>query len=250
MIRALTTTLFLLTSLPALAAPKHENYLGDEACRSCHAAQVDSFHQTAHYLTSAAPTQTASWATIHSRRKHPQNLQPEPLLPHGRQGKRLFPNCGSRNQPRSRKFARTSSAPAKKGKPICSGTKISSSNSPSLIGEIWAGSTAQATAMALRISNAPSSPAAWNVTRPTFEALPPPNNRYNTTGGSLGIQCEKCHGPGSDHVKREQAKSAPDPAILNPAHFSRDRQMDLCAWCHGGHGQPLLRRFPTFRAML
>jgi Cytochrome c554 and c-prime len=27
-----------------------------------------------------------------------------------------------------------------------------------------------------------------------FEALPQPSNRYNTTGNSLGIQCEKCHG--------------------------------------------------------
>lgn len=25
-------------------------------------------------------------------------------------------------------------------------------------------------------------------------------------------------------------------AILNPARFDRDRQIDLCAWCHAGHG--------------
>jgi len=28
------------------------DYVGDDACRSCHADKVDSFHQTAHYLTS------------------------------------------------------------------------------------------------------------------------------------------------------------------------------------------------------
>src|ERR1700754_1283773 len=31
--------------------------VGDNTCRTCHAAQVDSYHQTAHYITSAEPTQ-------------------------------------------------------------------------------------------------------------------------------------------------------------------------------------------------
>jgi hypothetical protein len=78
-----------------------------------------------------------------------------------------------------------------------------------------------------------------------FEALPPPVNNYNTADYSLGIQCEKCHGPGREHVERERSKP-PLPAgsaILNPARLSRDRQMDLCAWCHAGHGQPLRPSF-------
>jgi hypothetical protein len=76
-------------------------------------------------------------------------------------------------------------------------------------------------------------------------ALPPPSNKYNTSGFSLGIECEKCHGPGREHVRREAAKPvvAAAVAILNPARFSRDRQMDLCSWCHAGHGQPLRPSF-------
>jgi len=36
-----------------------ENYAGDDACRSCHQDRVDSFHRTAHYLTSALPDKTS-----------------------------------------------------------------------------------------------------------------------------------------------------------------------------------------------
>jgi hypothetical protein len=32
-------------------------------------------------------------------------------------------------------------------------------------------------------------------------------------------------------------------AILNPAKFGRDRQMDLCGWCHAGAGEPLKPAF-------
>jgi hypothetical protein len=74
-----------------------------------------------------------------------------------------------------------------------------------------------------------------------FEAIPPPANRYLTTGAVVGITCEKCHGPGRAHIERYGSKSAQitDSAILNPARFSRERQMDLCAWCHAGHGRLL-----------
>jgi hypothetical protein len=79
-----------------------------------------------------------------------------------------------------------------------------------------------------------------------FDSLAPPINRYSQTGLTVGITCEKCHGPGREHVQRFKSKSsgtAPDPAILNPARFSRERQMDLCAWCHAGHGNPILPSF-------
>lgn len=32
-----------------------ENYVGDDACHSCHQDKAESFHRTAHYLTSALP---------------------------------------------------------------------------------------------------------------------------------------------------------------------------------------------------
>ena len=64
----------------------------------------------------------------------------------------------------------------------------------------------------------------------------PLTNRYRRDSLITGISCETCHGPGADHVARQQAGSAASEghAILNPAKFSRDRQVDLCALCHNG----------------
>ena len=51
-----------------------------------------------------------------------------------------------------------------------------------------------------------------------------------------GIGCERCHGPGSLHVDARLA--SPDPAseadttIVNPAHLSLDRRLDVCQQCH------------------
>ena len=43
-----------------------------------------------------------------------------------------------------------------------------------------------------------------------------------------GIQCESCHGPGSNHVL-----SGADPTkIVNPARLTSAQQQDICARCH------------------
>ena len=76
-----------------------------------------------------------------------------------------------------------------------------------------------------------------------FEWLPPPVNRYRKASLVLGIFCEKCHGPGREHVARHRAKAALSPgtseAIVNPARLSRDRQLDVCGLCHSGNGTPI-----------
>jgi hypothetical protein len=68
----------------------------------------------------------------------------------------------------------------------------------------------------------------------------PLSNQYDQASLVAGISCERCHGPGEAHIALHQAKKTAAPsdpaaeAILNPASFSRDRQVDLCALCHNG----------------
>jgi hypothetical protein len=74
---------------------------------------------------------------------------------------------------------------------------------------------------------------------------PGASNRYDSTGTILGITCERCHAAGKEHVARERSvlQAMKGPAIVNPARLSRQRQMDACAQCHGGLGQPIAPLF-------
>ena len=52
-----------------------------------------------------------------------------------------------------------------------------------------------------------------------------------------GISCERCHGPAELHVQTQlkeavQQPGSVDPTIVNPAHLSPSRQLDVCAQCH------------------
>lgn len=62
---------------------------------------------------------------------------------------------------------------------------------------------------------------------------------------TLGITCEKCHGSAARHL--DYQTSRPDDKtpkfILNPAKFTRERQLDNCALCHSG---PRRLRQPPF----
>jgi hypothetical protein len=64
-----------------------------------------------------------------------------------------------------------------------------------------------------------------------------------------GIDCEKCHGPAANHVafqtQNPQEKKA--KFIINPATFTRQQSLDLCALCHGGRLHKLKPSF-TFAA--
>jgi len=67
----------------------------------------------------------------------------------------------------------------------------------------------------------------------------PQTNIYERASLVTGISCESCHGAGGDHIKKEKnGSSIPTErsghAILNPAKFERDRQIDQCALCHNG----------------
>lgn len=76
-----------------------------------------------------------------------------------------------------------------------------------------------------------------------FDWLQPSVNRYRKTTLILGIICEKCHGPGREHVALHHAKPHLSPgtpeAIVNPAKLPRDRQLDVCGLCHSGNGTPI-----------
>lgn len=95
-------------------------------------------------------------------------------------------------------------------------------------------------------------PAQWNVFTGEWVAFHPedwmerPYSRYcagcHTTGfepesgtwSEAGVQCEACHGPGSEHV----ALTGERAAIVNPAVLDFDEQTEICAQCHSRGTDP------------
>ena len=73
-------------------------------------------------------------------------------------------------------------------------------------------------------------------------ALDPDTGRFATEVAELGIGCEACHGPGSEHVAVNShplrryvlhAGDEPDPTIVSPSRLDPARRADLCGRCHG-----------------
>ena len=66
--------------------------------------------------------------------------------------------------------------------------------------------------------------------------VPGSENRY--TDVPFGIDCERCHGPGSIHVREKQAGNVVDVTkeidytIVNPGKLPIDLQFDICQGCH------------------
>jgi predicted CXXCH cytochrome family protein len=59
-------------------------------------------------------------------------------------------------------------------------------------------------------------------------ALKKLNGGYESKYVELNTGCEKCHGPGSNHVKKPKAKGS----IVNPKKMAYERAIEVCGQCH------------------
>jgi hypothetical protein len=227
-------------------------YAGDQVCQSCHADQVSSYHHTAHYLTSMAPSQE----TIHGKFTAGDNIlqTANPSLYFQMDEKQADGKNGFFQTAVAGMPPHTHARSERIGVVVGSGEKGQtylywSDDQLFQLPVSWWKKIGWVNSPGYRDGFAdfdrPIIPRCLECHATYFQSMQPPVNRYSTADASLGIQCGKCHGPGEEHVTREKSKSAAssDDAILNPARFTRERQMDLCAWCHAGHGQSLQPAF-------
>jgi hypothetical protein len=237
---------------PLVQRNLRSGYLGDAVCRSCHADTVDSYHQTAHYLTSRLPDEKSilgSFAPGENLLKTANAALFFRMEERRAGGKTEFLETAVAGTPphtreRSEQFAFVIGS-GSKGQtylywdddqlfelPVSYWRNLGWVNSPG-----YRDGFAE--------FDRPIIPRCLECHATYIESLSPPANRYSQADFVPGVQCEKCHGPGKEHVQLETTnpRGSSGSAILNPARFPRERQMDLCAWCHAGQGDA---RLPAF----
>ncbi len=90
--------------------------------------------------------------------------------------------------------------------------------------------------------------------------VPGTAGQYRRDDMLLGVTCERCHGPGREHVSYHREHPTDEAhAILHPGTLSRERLIDVCAQCHGNTrllgrpfsyrpGEPLATSYRTAQA--
>ena len=79
----------------------------------------------------------------------------------------------------------------------------------------------------------------------------------------MGVRCERCHGPGSAHIKQISTAGGPDMKIIHPGKLKAFAQVQMCGQCHGRpprdtdfaaisriEASPISVRFPSQRLVL
>lgn len=225
---------------PVQAEPVNQNpgFLGADACASCHQDKYDSFVQTAHYRTSRRATLESVSGSFESGANEMRTSDPDVHFEMVRRGDDLFQRASF--------FDWQFEVPLQL---IMGSSKMAETylywhgdalyqhnctyftepdrwmNSPGFID----GDAAYAR---------PIRPGCLEC-HVTYADLRKYPNHFTPESLILGISCERCHGPGREHVQFHLAN--PDEKVARhtsvPSDLSREAQMDVCGQCHTGGKQ-------------
>lgn len=229
---------------PSMTAATRQNYAGDEACGACHAEKAAGYKTTAHHFTSQPPTKESILGSFDEGKNILKTSNPNLYFQMDWKPDGFY---------QTSVLASSSSAPShteridvvigsgRRGQtylywkgdqlfqlPVSYWTDLST----------WINSPGYRDGEANFDKRVIPDCLGCHMAYAATVGSPVSSNQYKPESLLLGISCERCHGPGRQHVEAMAARKH-GGFIINPAKLTRDRQIDLCAQCHGGLRTPL-----------
>lgn len=228
-------------SFPSAAAPVESSspsdFLGADACQDCHAEIYETYRQTGHFQSSAKATAEAIEGSFRPGENLLATNHPDLSFEMVQEDGKFYQSVHFRQL-------------SKHTMQIITGSGH--------IGQTylyWVGNSLYELPVSYfrQIDDWANSPGyhdgtAW-FARPVIskclechttyvESDPRTENSYFPSSLILGISCERCHGPGKQHVEYHRANpdSSEGQHIANPVELNAKQNNDLCTQCHFGSG--------------
>jgi hypothetical protein len=232
---------------------RHDGFLGPESCRECHAEIYDSFIETAHFKTSRLPkpeefiadfsSENNELITSHAGMSYEMEQRGDEVFQ-----KVLLEKDGKTYQHEERIDIVTGSGNHAltylywKDNRLYQLPVTWSTDQ----GVGWINSPGYQDGFADLARPILAQCIACHATR--FEVRVGTANEFDRDSIILGVTCERCHGPGKDHVDfhRENPEENMAKYIVHPGDLPRERMNEVCGQCHNGKSKTIKPSF-TFR---
>jgi hypothetical protein len=238
------------TDTEALGASEESLYAGSMACKNCHEGVSESQQLTPHHLTTQLPD-SASIKGSFEEGKNVFFYSPERFVVMHKKDNVFFQTLYSRGKKIKSKSIDLVFGSGVRGQTYLTWQDSALYQLP--IGyftfvSTWANSPGFSNRP---IFNRPITSRCLECHSTFFKKIlsAKPPEHFSKKGILLGIECEKCHGPGLKHVNFHQQNGQVKEGefIVSFKNFSRKQQLDFCRSCHGGKLFPKKPAF-TFKA--
>ncbi len=223
---------------PLAVASSSAGYVGVDACRECHTERVDHFKETNHFRTCRFPQTEEMLEKFSAGPTRYQTRQPDCWFEMAVQGDRFVQTA----------VTRTAAGEQRRSEQI---GLVYGAGTYDEVFHYWQGNGLFQMPVAYlnptqEWGNSPgyldgdvkftreTGPRCVECHNTYFEHIPGTPNQYRRENIVLGVTCERCHGPGEQHVRhhRSHPEDAEARYVVQPANLSRERQLDLCSQCH------------------
>ena len=217
---------------------RQQGFIGPESCRECHAEFYDGFVETAHYRTSSFPSPetvcglSKSGISVSTRVK---DLHYE-IASNGDDIFQLLKlnHQGTTYEHKQKVDIVTGSGNLGQTYLYLENDRLYELPVSWLSSHGWCNSPGYTDGFADFARPVNTLCMSCHATRVDFEVRHV--NLIDPKSMILGVTCERCHGPGKEHVEfhRANPKVTESKFIVHPNHLSRERMNDVCAQCHSG----------------